>query len=119
MPSTHFHIERLSEQLQREIGIVISQELRDTRIPPVVTITKVNLAQDTRNATVFVSVYGDENVKSGAITALNNAAPFIQRTIAGRITIKHFPRLYFKIDNTLEQSQHINELLKEIKDDLE
>ncbi|HEX3019229.1 MAG TPA: 30S ribosome-binding factor RbfA [Chitinispirillaceae bacterium] len=119
MSSTHFHIERLSELLQREIGVVISRELRDPRIPPVVTITQVKLAQDTRNATVFVSILGEPNVKSDAIAALNKAASFIQRIVASRITVKHFPRLYFKIDNSIEHSQHINELLKEIQDDLE
>ncbi len=119
MSSNNFHIERLSELLQREIGIVISQELRDPRIPPVVTVTQVKLAQDTRNATVFVSIFGNQDEKSNAITALNKAASFIQRIVAGRITVKHFPRLYFKIDNSIEHSQHINELLKEIQDDLE
>jgi len=119
LPSEHFHIERLRELLQREIGLVISQELRDPRIPPVVTITRVKLAQDTRNATVFVSIYGDDQVKNDAIAALNKAASFIQCTVAGRITVKHFPHLYFKLDNSLEHSQHINELLKEIQDDLE
>jgi ribosome-binding factor A len=119
MPQSHFHIERLGELLQREVGIVISQELRDPRIPSVVTVTRVKLGQDTRNATIFVSIYGEEQEKTDAIAALNNAAPFIQRTVAGRITIKHFPRLYFKLDNSLEHSQHIHELLKDIKDDLE
>ena len=118
MSSTHFHIERLSELLQREIGTVIAQELRDPRIPPVVTVTRVKLAQDTRNATVFVSIYGDEKVKNDAVAALNGAAPFIQRIVASHITVKHFPRLYFKLDNSIEHSQHINELLKEIQDDL-
>lgn len=118
MAAPHFHIERLGELLQREIGVIISQELRDPRIPPVVTVTQVKLAQDTRNATVFVSIYGEENVKNDAITALNKAAPFIQRLAASRITVKHFPRLYFKLDNSIEHSQHINELLKEIQDDL-
>jgi ribosome-binding factor A len=119
LASTNFHIERLRELLQREIGTVISQELRDPRIPPVVTVTQVKLAQDTRNATIYVSILGDPNEKNNAIVALNKAAPFIQRTIASRITTKHFPHLYFKIDNSLEHSQHINELLKEIQDDLE
>lgn len=118
MGNLHFHIERLSEQLQKEIGIVIAQELRDPRIPPVVTVTKVKLAQDTRNATVFVSIYGDEQVKNDALIALNGAAPFIQRTVAGRITVKHFPKLMFKNDNSLQHAQHINELLKEIENDL-
>jgi ribosome-binding factor A len=119
MPASHYHFERLREQLQHEIGIVIAREMRDPRIPSVVTVTQVKLAQDTRNATVSVSIYGDDQVKNGALEALNAAAPYIQRMVSSRITIKNFPHLYFKLDNSLEHSQHINELLKEIKDDLE
>jgi len=118
MPVSHYHFERLREQLQHEIGTVIAGEMRDPRIPPVVTVTQVKLAQDTRNATVFVSIYGDDRVKTGALEALNTAAAYIQRMVSSRITIKNFPHLYFKLDNSLEDSQHINELLKEIKDDL-
>lgn len=118
MPASHYHFERLREQLQHEIGIVIAREMRDPRIPSVVTVTQVKLAQDTRNATVSVSIYGDDQVKNGALQALNAAAAYIQRMVSSRITIKNFPHLYFKLDNSLEHSQHINELLKEIKDDL-
>ena len=119
MPALHYHFERLREQLQHEIGTVIAREMRDPRIPPVVTITGVKLAQDTRNATVSVSVYGEEKVRSDAIDALNAAAAYIQHKVSARITIKHFPQLYFKLDASLEHTQHINELLKEIRDDLE
>jgi ribosome-binding factor A len=119
MPASHYHFERLREQLQHEIGIVIAGEMRDPRIPPVVTVTQVKLGQDTRNATVLVSVYGDDAVKTGALEALNAAAAYIQRRVSTRITVKNFPHLYFKLDNSIEHSQHINELLKEIHHDLE
>lgn len=119
MPSLHFHIERLSELLQREIGTIIAREMRDPRIPAVVTVTHVKLAQDTRNATVYVSIFGEPDTRKSAIDALNGAAPFIQKLLSSRVSIKHFPRLYFKLDNSLEQGHHINELLKEIQDDLE
>lgn len=118
MPTSKFHIQRLSEQFRQEIGKVISLEMRDPRIPPVLTITQVKLAQDTRNATVFVSVYGDEKVKEAAFAALNAGAPYIQRVVAGRITVKHFPRLYFKPDDSIEYASHMNELFKEIQDDV-
>jgi ribosome-binding factor A len=118
MGSLQFHIVRLAEQLQKEIAIVIAQELRDPRIPPVVTITQIKLAQDTRNATVFVSVFGEDDEKNGAIAALNGAAPFIQHVVAGRITVKHFPRLLFKLDSSVEHGRHINDLLKDIQNDL-
>jgi ribosome-binding factor A len=118
MPSSPYHFERLREQLQHEIGTVIAREMRDPRIPPVVTVTHVKLAQDTRNATVYVSVYGDHKAKDGALQALNAASAFVQRMVSARVRAKNFPRLYFKLDNSIEHGQHINELLKEIQDDL-
>jgi ribosome-binding factor A len=119
MSISQWHNERLTELLHREIGETISQEVRDPRVPGVITITKIKLAQDNRNATVYVSTLGDMNEKREAIAALNKAAPFIQHTISQRVVLKHFPHLYFKLDNSIEVGQRINDLLKEIQNDLE
>jgi len=119
MAAPKFHIERLSEMLRREIGTVIAQKVRDPRIPDIVTITEVKLSSDTKNATVYASIMGgDEEEKLGAIDALNKAAPFIQRTVAQHVVTKNFPRLLFKLDTSIEYGQHINDLFKEIQDDL-
>ena len=118
MPPSHFHLPRLTAELIREIGIVIAQEMRDPRIPPMVTVTRLKLAQDTRNATVFVSIFGSDDEGNEAVVALNKAAPFIQRQVAQRVTVRHFPQLVFKLDHSFEHAEHINELLKEVKDDL-
>ena len=86
--------------------------------PSVLTITDLHLADDLRNATVYISLLGEDAQKKDAVTALNKASPYIQRQVAGRIRIKHFPRLYFKFDRALDRSQRIDELLEEVKDDL-
>ncbi|MDR0308157.1 MAG: 30S ribosome-binding factor RbfA [Chitinispirillales bacterium] len=119
MPAPRFHNERLRELLLREIGTVIAQKVRDPRVPEVVTVTEVVLAKDARNATVFVSLIGGKEEKEEAVIALNKAAPFIQRTVASQIITKHFPRLVFKLDKAIERGQHLNELFKEIQDDLD
>ena len=119
MAAPHFHKERLAELMQREIAGVIAQELRDPRIPSIITVAEVKLSPDLRNATVYVSIFDTNIAGSEAVAALNNASPFIQRLLASRITIKHFPRLYFKLDTTIEQTQHINQLFKEIQNDVE
>lgn len=118
MGAPHFHKERLAELMQREIGEIIAHEVRDPRIPSIVTISRIALGSDLRNATVFVSVFDEGKKDEQAITALNKAAPFIQRLLASRIVIKHFPKLYFKFDDGVEHTQHIHALLKEIKNDL-
>jgi len=117
-PVPHYHKERLSELMQREIASVITHELRDPRIPPIVTITRINMATDQRNATVFVSIFGDADAPAAAVETLNKAAPYIQRLVASRIVVKQFPKLYFKLDDGISHTQHIHQLLKEISDDL-
>jgi ribosome-binding factor A len=119
MAGLPYYHERVKEDLIREIGWVISNEMRDPRVPPVVTVTDLKLASDTRNATVFISILGDDMTKNGALIALNRGAPFIQKLVAQKISIRHFPRLLFKLDNSIEHGTRINELLKEIKDDLD
>ncbi len=119
MASLQWYNQRIKEQLHREITWVIANKVRDPRIPSVVTVTDIKLAQDTRNATVLVSVMGELAEREPALMALNKAAPFIQLVVAQRVKIKHFPRLHFKLDESLDYSDHINELLDKIKDDLD
>jgi ribosome-binding factor A len=118
MTAPLFHNERTTEHLLREITWTIANRLNDPRVPEIVTVTEIKLAPDCRNATVYVSVYGSENKKKGALIALNRAAPFIQRCVASRVKMKHVPILYFKIDSSLDRSEHIHSLLEQIKDDL-
>ena len=119
MAAPHFHKERLAGQLKREITRVIARELRDPRIPPIITVTRVQLGTDLRNATVFVSLMEEPEQRQEIIEAMNKAASYIQHLVAGRIKIKHFPRLYFKHDDALEHSQHIHRLLEDINHELE
>jgi ribosome-binding factor A len=119
MSSVSWYSVRVKEQLGRKIAWVIARRLNDPRVPPVVTVTDVALSPDTRNATVYVSVLGDEKAVKGALIALNRAAGFIQGTVAENMSMKHFPRLYFKLDTSVGRGSRINELLDEVKDDLE
>ena len=118
MAAPHFHKERLAELIQREIAEVISQQLRDPRIPAIVTVAGIKLSTDLHNATVYVSIFDEKDKVTEGVAALNKAAPFIQRILVSRINIKHFPRLCFKLDTSIEQTHHINQLLKEIQDDV-
>ncbi len=113
-----FYKQRVSENLKREILWAITNELRDPDVPSMITVSAIELAQDTRNATVFISFFGEEAEKELAIGKLNKAAKMIQMVASKRVKIKNFPRLYFKIDNSFEERDHITELLKKVEDDL-
>jgi ribosome-binding factor A len=118
MTLPEFYIDRLQEDFRREIAWAIANKVRDPRIPDVVSVESIVLASDTRNATVTVSILGEESAQKTAIEVLNKAAPFIQNIVSPRIRIKHFPRLYFKLDKTLDFRGRLDDLLEKIKDDL-
>jgi ribosome-binding factor A len=111
-------MDRLQEDFRREIAWAIANRVRDPRVPGVVTVTEFKLAPDTRNATVLVSVFGDDGAQTQAVEVLNKAAAFIQNIVAPRIRIKHFPKLYFKLDKSLDYRERLDDLLEKIKDDL-
>ncbi|MDD5770690.1 MAG: 30S ribosome-binding factor RbfA, partial [Candidatus Omnitrophica bacterium] len=51
--------ERVASAIKREVSLIIHDELKDPRIG-FVTITKVELSRDLRNAKIFYSVLGKE-----------------------------------------------------------
>jgi ribosome-binding factor A len=114
-----YHRERLREELHKEIGSAIAGEMRDPRVPSIVTVTDVKLAADCRDATIFVSVMGNDAEKKSAVDALNKGASFLQHVVARRIVVKFIPRLHFKIDNSIEQSNRLNDLFNAIRGDLD
>jgi len=118
MPADSWYGERISENLRREILWVIANEINDPRIPRTISVPTVNLAKDNRNATVFVSILSQEPEQNEAVKTLNKAAGFIQSSAAKRVKIKHFPKLFFKLDKSFEYRQNVDALLEKVKDDL-
>lgn len=118
MSTPQFHQKRLSGQLAHEIAWTIANTLNDPRIAPIVTVTEVRLAPDMKSATVFVGIMGEEKEVESTLIALERATPFIQRTVAQRVRVKHFPQLQFKLDDSLDRGKRIDDLLDQIKDDL-
>ncbi len=118
MSAPQFHHKRLSEQLAHEIAWTIANTLNDPRIALIVTVTEVRLAPDGKSAMVYIGILGEEQEVKSTLIALERATPFIQRTVAQRVRVKHFPKLQFKLDDSLDRGKRIDELLDQIKDDL-
>jgi ribosome-binding factor A len=51
------------------------------------------------------------------VDALNHAAGFIARELGARMRIRAVPSLKFTLDNSIEYSVRISEILKELHDE--
>jgi len=106
--------ERVQEALRQEISNILHSEIKDPRLG-FLTITAVKLTKDLRYARVYFSVLGERKDKLLALKGLNSAKGYIKGKIADRIKLRFTPDIEFKIDETLEKTQAIFDLLDKIK----
>ena len=110
--------EIVGDELQKILSGIISNKLRDPRVPLMTTVTGVKMSSDLTHATVFVSVYGDDETKKGAMDAIEHAKGFIRYEAVQQINLRVAPELHFKLDNTLDNAKKMDELIaKTIEDD--
>lgn len=96
--------------MKQEISQIILQELKDPRIG-FVTVTKVEMTGDLREAKIFVSIMGKDDALKDTLEGLQNSLGFIRREIGKRIRLRFTPEISFTLDNSLAYSSHIQELL--------
>lgn len=107
--------ERVNALLQRELGMIISEELRDPRIG-FSTVTAVETTDDLRTAKVHVSVLGDDEKIAETMRALEEAKPYLRHELGSRVALRFVPELMFLSDRTAERAARISTLLREAKD---
>jgi len=104
---------RISEEMKKEISRIIFNELKDPRLPQMISVTSVEVTKDLRYAKAYISVYGDDTEKKNAIEALKSAAGFIRREIGQNIKLRYTPELHFELDNSIEHGVYITKLIND------
>lgn len=105
---------RISEEVKRELSELIRKDLKDPRLPDVVSLTHVKVAKDMKTCKVYVSVFGSEEDKQNAIVALKSAAGFLRREIGRRLLIRATPELFFYLDESIEKGMQMSKLIDEV-----
>jgi len=106
-------IDRIAEEIKRELGDII-RNLKDPRLPTVISVVGVRVTKDLRFAKAYVSVLGDDKVRSDTLAALTSAGGFIRREIGQRIDLRFTPEFTFVVDDSIEYGAKINEVLRNL-----
>lgn len=107
-------IERLNEQVKREVSDILRFEVRDPRVG-VITVTEARVAPDLSLARIYVRPMGDETEQSEAMAGLEAASSYVRRELGKRLKTRTVPELRFEADKALEYGMHIEKLLSDIK----
>ena len=105
--------ERIAETLREEITQIVGFELEDPRLT-MVTVTEVRVADDLRDASVYVTVQGDEREHQQALKALEHAAPYVRRQLGFSLNLRHTPVLHFVRDTVEEKAERVDALFQEM-----
>lgn len=105
---------RVGDLLREVIADIIMKRLKDPRLG-FLTVTGVELTEDLKTASVYVSILKEEERES-TLQILNAAQGFIRQEVAKEVRLKFIPAFHFVLDTSAEYGARIDKLLKEIKE---
>ena len=103
-------IDRISEEVRREVDRIIREDLNDPRAQCTFSITHADVTRDLRYGKIYVSVLEDDK-RAGMMEALKKAAGFIRRELGHNIIIRYSPELTFVSDENIAYGVHIAKVL--------
>lgn len=105
---------RVAELLKQVLSEAIFRELRDPALH-LVTITKVRISDDLKDAKVYFGIMGDEKAHAEALAGLNRAKSFLRGVIARKAGLRVVPSLIFFYDDTMDYVANIEQLLRKVR----
>ena len=108
--NSYQRIDRISEEVRREVDAIIREDLGDPRISGTFSITRAEVTGDLRYAKIYVSVLEDDR-RDDLMDALKSARGFIRRSLGKRMIIRYTPELIFVSDRNIAYGVHIAKVL--------
>lgn len=122
-------VQRVADQIQRDLASLIQMEVNDPRVG-MVSVTGVDVSRDLAHAKVYVTVLNtltkndseeddtlsapgeldkleiEENIK-----ALNKASGYLRSLLAKQLNTRSVPKLHFCYDSSIERGQRLSSLI--------
>lgn len=107
--------QRVSQQIQKEIAIIIQRAMSDPRIR-MATVSGVKISNDLTYAKVFITFLNNNmpgEINLG-IRILQDASGFIRSLLSKKICLRVVPKLTFVYDNSLVEGIRISNLVSQV-----
>lgn len=108
---------RINGEVQRELSVIIRQEIKDPRIHMMTSVTQVEVAPDLKTCKAFISVLGNAEEKKNTLVGLRSAEGYIRRYLAKNLNLRNTPEIHFILDDSIEYGVHMSHLIDEVQKD--
>ena len=102
---------KLADRIKVIVAGMLESRVKDPRLG-FVTITDVRITPDLREASVFYTVYGDDEARSATAAALESAKGLLRSEVGKQTGVKFTPSLEFFPDALPDTARHVEELLR-------
>ncbi|MPY55542.1 30S ribosome-binding factor RbfA [Streptomyces acidicola] len=102
---------RLADLIREVVAQKLQRGIKDPRLGSHVTITDTRVTGDLREATVFYTVYGDEEERQAAAAGLESAKGILRSEVGRAAGVKFTPTLAFVADALPDTARNIEDLL--------
>jgi ribosome-binding factor A len=102
---------RLADLIREVVAQKLQRGIKDPRLGSHVTITDTRVTGDLREATVFYTVYGDEEERKAAAAGLESAKGILRSEVGRAAGVKFTPTLAFVADALPDTARTIEDLL--------
>lgn len=112
MAKDYSRTQRIGDQMQRELALLIQREIKDPRLG-MVTITAVNVARDLGHATVYITTMDKDTPEDIALTLdiLSQASGFLRSQLGKAMKIRTIPQLHFLYDESIVRGSQLSALI--------
>jgi ribosome-binding factor A len=109
--------EKVAEEIKHQLAGILSRDLSELHLG-LVTVTRVRISKDLKNAKVYVSFIGNKDSTDVCLEKVNNRKKQIRMHLGANMHLRYVPELDFYFDDNMEYASRIDEIIKEIhKDD--
>lgn len=114
MAKNETRLNRINEELKKEISNVVTFELKNPNVTGLLSVTRAKITPDFKYAKIYISILNSKDVEK-TMQGLKESAGFIRSQIAKTINLRVTPELSFELDDSVEYGMRIDNILKEIK----
>lgn len=110
-------VERRALRVEKELQQIVAQFLirgLKVKLPGLVTVSRVQVGEKIRTATIYVSVLGSGEDTERALELLEEFTPDVQKHVGKELRMKFIPRVKFELDRGLENYLKVESALHKI-----
>ena len=106
---------RINGEVQKELSVIIQNEIKDPRIAPMTSVVAVEVAPDLKTCKAYISVLGTEEAAQNTLAGLKSAEGYIRRQLARTVNLRNTPEIRFILDQSIEYGVTMTKLIDDVR----